>query len=156
MRPERLVPAVTPGLKPRLIALVALALVFFMRRQRTFYWLTGEGRTIGWGEEPLWFPHEAAKFAGAPGHARAVPQLPQRPCLGLRVLPQPRAAEWPGRTVYTDPRLEVAGAELFEQYQTLGKNIQEDKAWVGGRAGPARAAPASWWITRTTPASAPA
>ena len=33
----------------------------------------------------------------------------------------------PGRTVYTDPRLEVAGAELFERYQELGKQIADDK-----------------------------
>src|SRR5208283_6069390 len=61
------VPAVAPGLKPRLITVVAVALVFLCVGSGTFYWLTGEGRTIGWGEEPLWFPHEAAKFAGAPG-----------------------------------------------------------------------------------------
>ena len=42
-------------------------------------------------------------------------------------LPQPRAQDGPGRTVYTDPRLEVAGAELFERVPELGKQIAEDK-----------------------------
>jgi tetratricopeptide (TPR) repeat protein len=34
--------------------------------------------------------------------------------------------------VYTDPRLEIAGAELFDRYQQLGKRIAEDQAgWEG-------------------------
>ena len=38
----------------------------------------------------------------------------------------------PGRTVFTDPRLEVAGADLFDQYQELGKRIAEDTpGWEG-------------------------
>ena len=31
-----------------------------------FYAMTGEGRTIGLGEEPLWFPQQAVQFAGGP------------------------------------------------------------------------------------------
>ena len=39
----------------------------------------------------------------------------------------PEREDGPGRTVYTDPRLEVAGAELFDRYQKLGERIAADK-----------------------------
>ena len=55
-----------PGLTPRRPDRLVAAVVSCPVGSGQFYRLTGEGRTIGWGEEPLWFPHEAAKFAGAP------------------------------------------------------------------------------------------
>ena len=39
----------------------------------------------------------------------------------------PEREKGPGRTVYTDPRLEIAGAELFDEYQVLGNKITADK-----------------------------
>ncbi len=39
----------------------------------------------------------------------------------------PERENGPGRTVFTDPRLEIAGAELFDEYQKLGKNIAADQ-----------------------------
>ena len=33
----------------------------------SYYAISGEHRTIGLGEEPLWFPHKATRFAGKPG-----------------------------------------------------------------------------------------
>jgi tetratricopeptide (TPR) repeat protein len=120
--------AVAPGLKPRLITLVALALVFLCVGSGTFYWLTGEGRTIGWGEEPLWFPHEAVKFAGAPGMPSRFLSYHNAHASVFEYYHSPERENGPGRTVFTDPRLEVAGAELFDHYQTLGHNIQENKA----------------------------
>ncbi|MBV8487286.1 MAG: hypothetical protein JO161_03300, partial [Planctomycetaceae bacterium] len=121
-------PAAAPGLKPRLITLVAVALVFLCVGSGAFYWLTGEGRTIGWGEEPLWFPHEAAKFAGTPGMPDRFLSYHNAHASVFEYYHSPKRENGAGRTVYTDPRLEIAGAELFEQYQTLGHNIQEDKA----------------------------
>ncbi len=125
---EGSVPAVAPGLKPRVITLVTMALVFLCVGSGTFYWLSGEGRTIGWGEEPLWFPHEAVKFAGAPGMPDRFLSYHNAHASVFEYYHSPERENGPGRTVYTDPRLEVAGAELFGQYQTLGQNIQENKA----------------------------
>ena len=72
--------------------------------------MTGEGRVIGLGEEPLFFPHEAARFAGQPG-------MPDR----FLSFHNGHASLFeyyhgPERKVYTDPRLEVAGADLFKRY----------------------------------------
>jgi tetratricopeptide (TPR) repeat protein len=122
------VSAVTPGLKPRLITLVVVALVFLCVGSGTFYWLTGEGRTIAWGEEPLWFPHEAAKFAGAPGMPNRFLSYHNAHASIFEYYHSPKRENGPGRTVFTDPRLEIAGAELFKQYQALGHDIQENKA----------------------------
>ena len=82
-----------------------------------FYEMTGERRTIGLGEEPLFFPHEAAQFAGRP-------EMPER----FLSFHNGHASLFeyyhgPERKVYTDPRLEVAGAELFERYSDLEKAI---------------------------------
>ena len=84
-----------------------------------FYVASREGRTIGLGEEPLWYPHEAVKFAGGPG-------MPDR-FLGFHI---GHAALYeypfaPGRKVYIDPRLEVMGADLFERYINLEKRDQQ-------------------------------
>ena len=43
------------------------------------------------------------------------------------IITVPNGENGPGRTVYTDPRLEVAGAELFDRYQKLGERIAADK-----------------------------
>jgi len=83
----------------------------------TFYRLTGEGRTVALGEEPLFFPHAAARFAGKP-------DLPDR----FLSFHNGHASLYeyyngPARKVYTDPRLEVAGAELFQKYMHLESQI---------------------------------
>ena len=79
--------------------------------------MTGEGRTIGLGEDRLWFPHEAVKFAGKAG-------MPDR----FLAFHNAHAALYeyyygPERKVYVDPRLEVVGADLFRRYNALGKRI---------------------------------
>ena len=81
---------------------------------------------IGWGEEPLWFPHEAVKFAGTPGMPDRFLSYHNAHASLFEYYFSPEHENGPGRTVYTDPRLEIAGAELFEQYQTLGKKISGD------------------------------
>ena len=83
--------------------------------------MTGEGRVIGLGEEPLWFPHEAAQFAGKPG-------MPDR----FLSFHNGHASLFeyyhgPERKVYTDPRLEVAGADLFKRYIELEQLTQADQ-----------------------------
>ena len=82
--------------------------------------MTGEGRTIGAGEDALWFPHEAAKFAGKAG-------MPSR----FLSFHNGHAALFeyyhgPERKVYIDPRLEVAGADLFRRYTDLEMRIKND------------------------------
>ncbi|QEH36888.1 hypothetical protein OJF2_54730 [Aquisphaera giovannonii] len=120
------VEAEAAGLRPRLFTLAALLLMLLAVGSGRFYELLGEGRTIGWGEAPLWYPHEAAKLAGEDG-------MPAR-FLGFHIghaslLEYYNSPERPGgagRLAYTDPRLEVAGAELFDEYNQLGNRIASD------------------------------
>ncbi len=79
--------------------------------------MTGEGRTVALGEEPYFFPHEAARFAGRP-------EMPER----FLSFHNGHASLFefyhgPGRKVYTDPRLEVAGPDLYTQYIRLRDSI---------------------------------
>ena len=115
------------GIGPRVIALIALVLVFFLVASGQFYRLTGEGRTIAWGEEPLFFAHDATKFAGEPGMPDRFLSYHNAHASLFEYYHSPEREDGPGRTVYTDPRLEVAGAELFDRYQKLGERIAADK-----------------------------
>ena len=115
------------GLKPRLATLIAVAVLLLWVGTGQFYAQTGEGRTIGWGEEPLWFPHEAVKFAGSAGMPDRFLSYHNAHASVFEYYHSPERENGPGRTVFTDPRLEIAGAELFDQYQTLGKNITSDQ-----------------------------
>jgi tetratricopeptide (TPR) repeat protein len=107
---------------PRLASLLAVSLVILWVASGQFYKFTGEGRTIGLGEEPLYYPHEAVKFAGQAG-------MPDR----FVAFHNGHAALYeyyhgPQRKVYTDPRLEVAGPELFQQYVDLENRIKQHRA----------------------------
>jgi hypothetical protein len=109
---------------------VAVASVLVWVGSASFYSLAGEGRTIGWGEEPLWFPHEAAKFAGTKGMPDRFLSYHNGHASVFIYYNSPEREGGPGRTVYTDPRLEVAGPELFDRYQKLGKRIaHEESGW---------------------------
>src|SRR5262249_12518487 len=68
----------------------------------------------------LWFPHEAARFAGRP-------EMPER----FLSFHNGHASLFiyyhgPERKVYTDPRLEVNGAELFTRYRELEDAITKN------------------------------
>ena len=102
-----------------------LALIFVGTGQ--FYKLTAEGRTIGWGEEPLWFPHAAAKFAGSEGMPDRFLSFHNGLASLFEYYHSPERPGGPGRTVYTDPRLEITGAELFDSFLELGKSIAQDR-----------------------------
>ncbi len=52
---------------PRLAVLGVLVLLLALVGSGQYFKWTGEGRTIGLGEQPYFFPHEAARFAGGPG-----------------------------------------------------------------------------------------
>jgi tetratricopeptide (TPR) repeat protein len=111
---------------PRIIAAGTIVAVLAWVGSGVFYRMTGEGRTIGLGEEPLFFPHEAVRFAGRP-------EMPER----FLSFHNGHASLFmyyhgPGRKVFTDPRLEVAGPDLFAQYTKLDKNIRGNTGgWQG-------------------------
>jgi tetratricopeptide (TPR) repeat protein len=109
------------SLAPRLIACGAVGVLLLAVGSGRFYRWAGEGRTIGLGEEPLWYPHQAVRFAGKPG-------MPDR----FLSFHNGHASLFeyyhgPQRKVYTDPRLEVAGAELFKRYIELDRRIEKDE-----------------------------
>jgi tetratricopeptide (TPR) repeat protein len=115
---DRTLPSTRPG--PRLFVLGTLVVLVICVGSGGFFRLTGEGRTVGLGEEPFFFPHEAAKVAGNQG-------MPDR-CLAFH---NGNASVYeyyhgPERKVYTDPRLEVAGADLFKRYLELQDRISKD------------------------------
>ncbi len=87
--------------------------------------MTGEGRTIGLGEEPLFFAHDAARFAGRPempvrflsfhnGHASLFEYY-----------------HGPERKVYTDPRLEVGRRHPFQRVHAARRGHQAQRPAVG-------------------------
>lgn len=107
-------------LMPRLVAAVAILAVLAWVGSGVFYRMTGEGRTIAMGEEPVFFAHEAARFAGRP-------EMPER----FISFHNGHASLFeyyngPGRKVFTDPRLEVSGAPLFQEYLDLGRSIRQN------------------------------
>ena len=130
-------------ISPRLVAFGAVVLVLLWVGSGQFYRMTGEGRTIGLGEEPLWFPHEAARFAGQP-------EMPER----FLSFHNGHASLFeyyhgPERKVYTDPRLEVAGADLFTRYTDLGRR-ESRRISPGGRPSSTRSGARSSWPTTNT------
>ena len=104
------------------LALVGLCLVWVGSGR--FYVDAGEGRTIGWGEEPLWFPHEAVKAAGADG-------LPAK----FASFHNGHAALYdyywgPEKKVFSDARLEVIGPNLYQDQMRLSAALnQTDPNW---------------------------
>ena len=108
------------ALPARPIAFAALGVLVVWVGSGQFFRMTGEGRTIGFGEDALWFPHQATKFAGKEG-------MPSR----FLSFHNGHAAVFeyyhgPERKVYIDPRLEVVGADLFLRYNALEKRIKDN------------------------------
>ncbi len=113
--------ATAPRGWPRVVTLAALGLTIAAVASGRFYAWAGEGRTIGLGEEPLWFPHRAVEFAGGPG-------MPDRLLGYHNGHPSLYEYTWgPARKVYTDARLEVMGPELYDHYLNLRKRMGENE-----------------------------
>jgi tetratricopeptide (TPR) repeat protein len=94
-----------------------IALVLASVASGLFYRFTGEGRVVGLGFEPLWFPHEAVKFSGRP-------EMPPRfASFSFGWAPLYSYHFGPDRKVFIDPRLEVAGPDLYERYVDLERRI---------------------------------
>lgn len=98
------------GLWPRLMALGAISGVFLWVATGSFYRATNEGRTIGLGEEPLWYPHQGVKFCGTEG-------MPDR-FLSFHIGHASLHDYYfgPEKKVWVDARLEVIGPTLYERY----------------------------------------
>ncbi len=109
---------------PRAVAFASIAVAFVAVASGAFYQLAGEGRVVGLGFEPLWFPHKAVQFAGRP-------EMPERFVsfsFGWASLYDYYFG--PKRKVFIDPRLEVAGPELYERNVELeGKLRRDDPGW---------------------------
>lgn len=109
-----------PAAWPKLAAIGGVAGMIGLVGTGTLYAWAEEGRTIGLGEEPAWFPHEAIRFAGQKG-------LPPR-FLSLHI---GHAALYdhafgPDRKVFADPRLEVLGPEQYGEYVRLQHAMSGD------------------------------
>ncbi len=106
---------------PRLLAFGLIALAFAAVASGRFYAWSGEGRAVGLGEEPLWFPHRAVDFAGRPG-------MPDRMAGFHNGHPSLYEYRWgPAKKVYTDARLEVMGPELYTEYLNLRERIANNQ-----------------------------
>ncbi|MFM7592949.1 MAG: tetratricopeptide repeat protein, partial [Isosphaeraceae bacterium] len=108
------------------IALALILLTIVWVGTGRFYADSAEGRTIGLGPEPLWFPHDAVKAAGAEG-------LPPR----FASFHNGHTALYdyyfgPDKKVFTDARLEVIGPELYQQQIRLTSALSKaDPSWKG-------------------------
>ncbi len=101
----------------RAAAFAATAALFVAVASGALYAWEGEGRTVGLGEEPHWFPHEAVAFAGRP-------DMPRRSlCFHNGHAALYEYAHAPGRKTYADARLEVVGPDVYTTYIDLGQRI---------------------------------
>ncbi|MDB5349887.1 MAG: hypothetical protein JWN86_1134 [Planctomycetota bacterium] len=113
------------ALIPRLAVsgMVGVAIVLVGGGQ--FYGWAKEGRTVGWGERPLWFPHEAARFAGTAG-------FPEK----FLVFHNGHAGLFeyynsPKQKVFADARLEVMGPDVYGDDMELGAAVAlESPGWI--------------------------
>ena len=109
---------------PRVLAFGAILGVFVWVASGNYYVVAREGRVVGLGEESLWYPKDAIKFAGIEG-------MPDR-FVGFHV-GHPSLYEYyhaPERKVFVDARLEVMGPELYERYVNLQRRITDnDPSW---------------------------
>jgi len=110
---------------PRVIAFGLIGATFAAVASGRFHAWSNEGRTVGLGEQPLWFPHRAVEFAGREG-------MPDR-MAGFHN-GHPALFEYrfgPAKKVYQDARLEVIGPELYGEYlKLLGQISDDQEGWA--------------------------
>lgn len=108
------------GVVPRIVTAAMIGVSILWVASGSFYAQAREGRTIGLGEQPLWYPHEAIKFSGQPG-------MPERFVsfhIGHASLYVYHFA--PERKVFADARLELMGEALYRRYLDLQKSLDGD------------------------------
>lgn len=117
-------PEIGRGVFPGAATLATIFALFLWVATGGFYTAAAEGRTIGVGEQPLWFPHDAVKFSATPG-------MPKK-FLAFHIGHSSLYDYYfgPERKSFVDARLEVIGVELFEKYMTLQRKISDnDTGW---------------------------
>lgn len=113
-------------LVPRLATLATICAVGGLILTGKLYDWAAEGRTVGLGEEPLWYAHDAIKFAGQEG-------MPDR----FLSFHDGHSALYefhngPERKIHTDARLEVIGPNRYAQYLAIkGRINSSSPAWPG-------------------------
>lgn len=112
--PRRFHPALLGG-----IAALALATA-----SGGLYAWAGEGRTIGFGERPNWYAHQACAFLDRP-------DMPTRiAAFNLGQAAVCIAGTGPAHKEFMDPRLEVNAQETFERYVAgIGKLWRGESGW---------------------------
>jgi tetratricopeptide (TPR) repeat protein len=108
------------ALSRRGLALGAVSACIVAVLSGAYYTASAEGRTVGLGERPLWFAHDAIKLtaeSGMPMHGMVFHN-------GLAALFDYHAG--PERKVYSDARLEVIGPENFERYTVLVDDLRKN------------------------------
>ncbi|CAN5863718.1 hypothetical protein BH23PLA1_BH23PLA1_19180 [soil metagenome] len=110
------------ALWPRFAALALVVLLIGAVGSGMLYALDEGDRTIGLGEEPAWYPHEAIQFAGQEG----MPTQFLSFHIGHSALYIYHFG--PERKVFADPRLEVMGPEHFKRYIELQRDIAADRS----------------------------
>ncbi len=103
------------------LAILSL-LIVFVASGRYYAWL-GEGRAVGLGEQPLVFPHAAARLSQSPG-------MPDRSVC----FHNGHSAVWiyhngPDKKTYADARLEVIGPALYQEYHELQQRLALNRGW---------------------------
>lgn len=106
-------------LAPALLAALTVMLIVVVSGK--LYAWAGEGRSIGLGEKPHWFAHEACAFWARPG-------MPERMvAFNLSQAGVCIAQTGEARKQFIDPRLEVNATETFERYLAGLRGL-----WRGG------------------------
>ena len=107
-------------LAPRLLTLGVLLGSIVAVASGVVFDAAGEGRRLGLGEEPLWFPKEAIRFAGREG-------MPDKMvCFHNGHAALYEYMNGPDKKPYLDARLEVIGPDLYKKYIALQRSIVDD------------------------------
>jgi hypothetical protein len=123
-RRSRRASAGTPQRRFHLVLLAAMVGLALATASGGLYAWAGEGRTIGFGERPGWYAHEACAFL-------ARPDMPTRiAAFNLGQAAVCIAGNGPAHKEFMDPRLEVNAQETFERYVAgIGKLWRGESDW---------------------------
>jgi hypothetical protein len=102
---------------------VLVGLMFWVASGR-FYAYAGEGRIAGLGQHPLWYAHDAARFAAHDDMPRYFIAYHEGQAAVLEFHMRP------DQKVFVDPRLEVSPRHALQQYYDLATDmIRRQSSW---------------------------